>query len=145
MHCWTETEYLHLDCYLGLSRGATAFNESAPRQKLYLFTIWPVDHIALRIICIDNVLLSIQMICCVDIINFMSDQKDWRWTYSLEKNCVKMIWGNKILQLEFNEMGVKERVLATQQPTGGRDWLAKTSPSKHSNINIVVLQHNNNI
>ena len=65
------------------------------------------------------------------------DSAKYHQSLVLQKNCVKMIWGNKILQLEFNEMGVKERVLATQQPTGGRDWLAKTSPSKHSNLPIV--------
>ena len=144
MHCWTETEYLHLDCYLGLSRGATASNESAPRQKLNLFTICSVDYIAMRIICIWWYITLHSMVVLTSSI-FLFDQKDWRnWRKTLW-NCGKIIWGDEILQLKFIEMGVKERVLATPQPTGGRDWFAKTSPRKHSNITIVVLQHNNTI
>ena len=79
----------------------------------------------------------------VDIIYFLFVQKDWgNWR---KRNCGKIIWGDEILQLKFIEMGVRERVLAAPQPTGGRDWFAKTSPRKHSNITIVVLQHNNTI
>ena len=76
---------------------------------------------------------------------FLFDQKDWRnWRKTLW-NCGKIIWGDEILQLKFIEMGIRERMLAAPQPTGGRDWFAKTSPRKHSNITIVVLQHNNTI
>ena len=120
MHCWTETEYLHLDCYLGLSRGATASNESAPRQKLNLFTICSVDYIAMRIICIWWYIAPHSMVVLTSSI-FLFDQKDWRnWRKTLW-NCGKIIWGDEILQLKFIEMGIRERMLAAPQPTGGRD------------------------
>ena len=63
----------------------------------------------------------------------------------LDHLTVIIIGGDEILQLKLIEIGVRERVLAAPQPTGGRDWFAKTSPRKHSNITIVVLQHNNTI
>ena len=129
---------------LGLVKRGNCLQRKCTKTK-----IRPFHHLFCGLYCNEDH-LHLMIYCspfngCVDIINFLFDQNDWRnWRKTLW-NCGKIIWGDEILQLKFIEIGVRERVLAAPQPTGGRDWFAKTSPRKHFNITIVVLQHNNTI
>ena len=134
MHCWTETEYLHLDCYLGLSRGATASNESAPRQKLNLFTICSVDYIAMRIICIWWYIALHSINGCVDIINFFVRSKGLK---KLEKNSMElwennMRWWNSATQIYWD--GRKGKSVSRPTAHGRERLVCKDFPTQ-------TLQH----
>ena len=140
MHCWTETEYLHLDCYLGLSRGATASNESAPRQKLNLFTICSVDYIAMRIICIWWYITLHSMVVLTSSIFFRS--KGLRKLEKTELWENNMRWWNSATQIYWD--GRKGKSFSRPTAHGRERLVCKDFPTQtlqHHHSGSTTQQH----